>query len=373
MRETMTRNRIALFLPNLHAAGAERVMVHLANGLAQRDHPVDMVLVRAEGAFLSDLGAGVQIVDLQSTRTFSAILPLARYLAKQRPAVLFSALEHANVSAVFAGWLSGAKTHIVPTLHVPRTMDLRTRRGFKAVILHRCIKWCYRRASALVCVSADLADDLVRVLNLDRRKVHVIYNPVIHAGIESMSREGLEHPWFAPGQPPVILAVGRLMEQKDHGTLLRAVSTLRRTLDVRLVILGEGPERPRLEALVRSLGLESSVSMPGLVTNPYAYMARADLFVLSSAWEALPTVLIEALAVGAKVVSTDCMTGPAEILQGGRYGNLTPVGDPVALAEAMSAALSTPRQAVPAEALLPYTMDYALDEYCRLIAEVTGE
>jgi glycosyltransferase involved in cell wall biosynthesis len=138
-----------------------------------------------------------------------------------------------------------------------------------------------------------------------------------------------------------------------------------------LIILGEGEERPRLESLVKELCLDSFVSMPGIVKNPYAYMARVDLFVLSSAWEALPTVLIEALAAGAPVVATDCVSGPREILHDGRYGALAPVGDVAALATAMSAALSAPRQKLPEEALRPYTVEYAVDEYCRFIEEAT--
>ena len=169
----------------------------------------------------------------------------------------------------------------------------------------------------------------------------------------------------------LLVAAGRLVPQKDYPTMLRALKIIRQRHDARLMILGEGEQRPRLEGLVKELGLESYVSMPGIVKNPYAYMARADLFVMSSAWEALPTVLIEALALGAPVVSTDCVNGPREILQDGRYGALVPVGDVSALAEAVAAALSAPRRELPDDALLPFTIDYAVDQYCRFIKELT--
>ncbi|MCZ6872143.1 MAG: glycosyltransferase, partial [bacterium] len=177
----------------------------------------------------------------------------------------------------------------------------------------------------------------------------------------------LVHPWFEPGCPPVLLAVGRLAKQKDFGTLLRAFARLRRSQPARLLILGEGPERPALETLVRELGLEQDVRLPGFVDNPYAYMARASAFVLSSLWEGLPTVLVEALFCGAPVVATDCPSGPREILRGGELGGLVPMRDPVALADSMQMALAGKIPRPTRESWQSYTVETVVDRYIAIL------
>jgi glycosyltransferase involved in cell wall biosynthesis len=181
--------------------------------------------------------------------------------------------------------------------------------------------------------------------------------------------EPIDHPWFAPGQPPVILGVGRLVVEKDFGTLIRAFAELRNRLPSRLLIIGEGPERSRLEQLVRELGLEDVVSLPGANSNPLAYMRRAALLTMSSRWEGLPLVPIEALAAGCPVVSTDCKSGPREILQGGKYGRLVPVGDINAMADAMFETLNEPRRVIPLEALLPFQAETVARQYASLAFE----
>jgi glycosyltransferase involved in cell wall biosynthesis len=197
--------------------------------------------------------------------------------------------------------------------------------------------------------------------------MEVIYNPVITPALLARARQAPDHPWFGPGQPPVILGVGRLTPPKDFPTLIRAFAEVRRCRLARLIILGEGEDRPALEALINELRLSADVALPGFRNNAMAYMAGSELFVLSSAWEGLPTVLIEALAAGTKVVSTDCPSGPREILQNGRLGALVPVGDARALARAMIDALDRPSQNVPVDALAPFTRDAAVDHYLRLI------
>jgi glycosyltransferase involved in cell wall biosynthesis len=218
-----------------------------------------------------------------------------------------------------------------------------------------------------VAVSRGAADDLARSTGLRRELVQVVYNPVITPGMLAQARRAPEHPWFAKDQPSVILGAGRLTAQKDFRSLVRAFAAVRATRPVRLMILGEGEERPALEALARELGVSDDVSLPGFRPDAIACMASAALFVLSSAWEGLPTVLIEALAVGTPVVSTDCPSGPREILQDGRLGALVPVGNVAALSRAMSEALDRAPSAVPAEALSPFTLDAAVDHYLRLI------
>ncbi|MGA2618530.1 MAG: glycosyltransferase [Thermoguttaceae bacterium] len=363
-------NTVALFVPRPGPGGAERITVHLANGLVRRGRRVDAVFLQAEGPFLADLTAEVRILDLNAPRLMHAIPRLAAYLRSARPEVLISALDYANVGAILANGLSRTNTPTVAAVHVTHSMDAAARRGIKQSILRTAIRWTYRRADAIVCVSQGVADDLLRVTRLPAEKVRVIYNPVVTPRLLELAREPVTHPWFAPGQPEVLVAVGSLTPPKDFATLIRAMALLRQNRAARLMILGEGPLRGALENLVRELGLQDCVALPGFDKNPYAYLARAAVFVLSSAWEALPTVLIEALAVGVPVVSTDCRYGPGEILDGGRYGRLVPVGDAEAMAQAVAGALRGPPPAVPGRALERYTLDFALDQYAQLLAEI---
>jgi glycosyltransferase involved in cell wall biosynthesis len=190
-----------------------------------------------------------------------------------------------------------------------------------------------------------VAQDLSTATGIPRERISTIYNPVVPPELLTRAKAPLEHPWFEPDSPPVLLGVGRLSAQKDFPTLLRAFARVRRLRPARLIILGEGKRpgyRPELLALARELGVGEDVQLPGFAENPYAYMARASVFVMSSAWEGLPSVLVEALACGCPVVSTDCPSGPREILQGGRYGRLVPVGDAEALAKAILATLDAP-------------------------------
>jgi glycosyltransferase involved in cell wall biosynthesis len=199
----------------------------------------------------------------------------------------------------------------------------------------------YPWADAIVTVSQGSADDLVN-LGLSSKRIQVIYNPVVTPELFEKAKEPIDHPWFKPGSPPVILGVGRLEKQKDFPTLIRAFAQMHKQRPARLMILGEGKDRPDLEALVQELGLEEDVALPGFVANPFAYMASSAVFVLSSLYEGLPTVLIEAIAVGTRVVSTDCPSGPTEILENGRYGKLVAVGDIKSMAEAIVSTLEEP-------------------------------
>ncbi len=370
LRTETAKRAVSFCLPNLLPGGAEKVNVHLANGLAERGYRVDMVLFEARGEFLADLKPSVRVVDLKASRMVRAIPPLAKYLRNTRPAVVISALDHVNIGVIVARQLSGTKVPVVVTIHATQSMAAKYRRGFRARVVRWFGRWCYRRAEAILCVSRGVAEDLVTSVGAARERIRVVYNPVVSPRMIDMAREPLDHPWFCPGAPPVVLAVGRLTAAKDYPALVRAFASARSQREMRLVILGDGEERPKLERLVAELGLNDCVALPGFAANPYTYMQKAAVFVLSSMSEALPTGLIEALAVGVPIVATDCPSGPREVLQNGRFGALVPVGDTAALARAILDALDAPRCAAPAEAVRPYTMDYALDEYCRIIEEV---
>jgi glycosyltransferase involved in cell wall biosynthesis len=373
MEMAAVKPKIAMYLPNLGGGGAERVAVYLANGLAERGYPTTFVLGEATGPYLADTSPDVRVVELKRRHTTTSILPLARYLRREMPAVLFSHLDYVNIGALAARALARVNTRVVPIVHMTYSQAQAHQRVRRARFVGTAMRWLYPRAARVVVVSQGAADDLVRSIGVPNRLIRVIYNPVITPRMKQLSQQPPSHPWLAPGSPPLILGIGRLTRQKDFATLLRAVAILRKRRDCRLLILGEGEERPALERLVQELQLTEIVALPGFVENPYGYLGRCALFALSSAWEALPTVLIEALAAGASVVSTDCPSGPAEILHKGQFGRLVPVADSEALAQAMQAALAEGHSAAPTEALQPYMVDYAVNEYCRLIDEVLND
>jgi glycosyltransferase involved in cell wall biosynthesis len=222
----------------------------------------------------------------------------------------------------------------------------------------------YPRADTVIAVSRGVARDVATLAGIPLDRIHVVPNPVVTAELLTMAAAAVDHPWFAPGAPPVIVGAGGLRRQKDFPTLLRAFARIRRQKLLRLVVLGEGRQRGRLESLAKELGIADDFSLPGFVTNPYAYMSKSSLFVLSSLWEGSPNVLTEALAVGTPVVATDCESGPREILQGGRYGALVPVGDVDALARAMGETLDNPLDSgALRSASEPYTLEASTVKY----------
>lgn len=355
--------RVSLFLPSLRGGGAERVMVNLARGFVDRGLDVDLVLVKAEGPYLAEVPPGVRVVNLKASRVLASLPGLMRYLRREKPAALLSTLDHANIVALWAKRLSRSPTRVVIRVanNIIHSSDhaSTTRARFTPRLIQLFCPW----ADVIVAVSKGVAEDLARITGIPSAHIRVIYSPVVTPELFQRAKEPVEHPWFASGQPPVILGVGRLTKQKDLPTLIRAFALVRRERPARLLVLGEGEERPRLEALVKELGLEDEVALPGFVENPYAYMSRAAVFVLSSAWEGLPNVLIQAMACGCPVVSTDCPNGPAEILENGRYGLLVPVGDVETLAQAVNGTLAKPRRPEVAARAADFGLNQAVHNY----------
>jgi glycosyltransferase involved in cell wall biosynthesis len=358
---------IAFFLPSLNGGGAERIILNLMQGITGRGLPVDLVLAAAKGPLLSELPPGVRLADLHASRVLRSVVPLAGYLRRERPRALVSSMNYANLVALWAARLAAQGTPVVATVHTTPSHSRPQQSGPFAKLWPPLLRTFYPWAASVVAVSRGAADDLAEWSGLPRNRIEVVYNPVITSAGLTAARQPADHPWFSKDQPPVILGVGRLTEQKDFHTLIRAFAEVRRQHTARLMILGEGEDRPALTALAEKIGVAQDVALPGFVPNALAYMASSALFVLSSAWEGLPTVLIEALAVGTPVVSTDCPSGPREILQDGRLGLLVPVGDAGALAAAMLETMNRPRLSIPVDALTPFTREAAVDHYLRLI------
>ena len=371
-RAATTNGPIAFFLPSATGGGAERVVFNLIEDVTARGLAVDLVLASAYGAFINHLPRAARFVDLKAGRVIKSVLPLARYIRKERPRVVVSTQSHANMAALWAARLARQETPVVVTEHNTRSQAAQRESLFERTMWPRLMQTFYPWAASVVAVSRDAADDFARAAGIPRERVEVVYNPVITPRLLKIARQKPDHPWLTPGQPPVILAVGRLTPQKDFPTLLRAFAEVRRDREVRLIILGEGQDGEALLALGRELGISDSFDLPGFRHDAMAYMAASAIFVLSSAFEGLPTVLIEALAAGTQVISTNCPSGPREILQDGRLGDLVPVGDAPALAAAIRARLDNPLPPAPLGALAPFTSVAAVDHYLRIIEQVSG-
>ena len=411
---------ISIIVPSLRGGGAEHAVIKTVNGLVSRGHKVDLVLfnmsihyrlaadipdavslfflndasdkqtlenpaywalhsrfvqLRAETydlAIFIRLAASMKFASLKKPNRFlfrGRMIryhhAIAEYYRRRKPEIVFSHLGDPHIVAMAPSFVGGSPP-IVPVMHA----DIES--PFERRYLPR-YELMFSKATRVVAVSKGIAKKLPSIINVPRERVKTIYNPVIPPNLEELKKQTPTHPWLTTAEPPVILACGSLSSVKGLRVLIRGFALLSESRNCRLVILGEGRERKGLENLVSRLGLENKVSLPGWVDNPYAFMSTASLFAMSSRYEGLPTVLIEALACGCPCVSTNCSSGPAEILENGRFGRLVPVDDYAALADAMAQTLDNP----PDKQMLInrgkfFSIERSIDEYEALAEEITG-
>ena len=325
--------------------GVERMMLNLCEGLISLGHPVDLLLIKDRSRYLTTAHPDIRIVKLRAAHALSALPELVRYLRAERPAALLSAKDRANRIAIAGRRLAGAPTRLAVRMGTHVSASLEGKPGIVKTLWRSMIRFFYGRADEIVGNSRGIVEDLSAIAGLPMARMTVIPNPVVTDRMAALAARPVSHPWFVKGEPPVIIGSGRLTRQKDFATLIRAFAQVRRHRHCRLVILGEGRDRAMLERLAGELGVAKDADLPGFVDNPYAYMAKASLFALSSIWEGAPNVLVEALALGVPSVATDCPSGPAEILAGGRYGRLVPPGNAEALAQALFETLENPLEA----------------------------
>jgi glycosyltransferase involved in cell wall biosynthesis len=323
--------KVAFYLPSLRGGGAERTTLTVAGALAVRGYDVKLILDRPGGELEKALPPGTTRHVLSVARTSFAAPALARWIAKEKPDCVISSLLNNNLVAVAAAILSGSQTRTVLWEHqiYLDNAPLRER------LASRLMATLYPRADCVVAVSQGVGENLRNRFQVEST---VIYNPIDLDGVRANAGKEARHDWFENRSSPVVVSAGRLEAPKDFETLLHAVAQL----DTRLIILGEGIDRPKIEKLARDLGIADRCFLPGFVLNPHAWMARADVFVLSSRSEGFGNVLVEALACGVPVISTNCPAGPREILDDGRYGRLVPPSDPGALAQAIQESLTDP-------------------------------
>lgn len=359
--------QIVLFLDSLATGGAERVMVTLANSFAKRGHTVSVVLIRPIADYASELDSAVQLVHLNAKRMSLGGIRFTQYLRRCQPSAILSTITRVNGWAIIAHRLSRSHARVVvreTTTPSEKSRHLRTPKQRLEQLFYR---YLYPKADAVVVPSKGVYKDIIGKFPQLIYKVRVIYNPVIDENLYLQSQQPVSHPWFEQKADPVTLAVGRLIWDKGFDVLIRAFYQVRKVRNTRLVILGEGEQRGYLESLVQEYGLHEFVWMPGFEPNPFKYMRRADVFVLSSRREGLPNALIQAMACGCPVVSTDCPSGPDEILDGGEYGELVPVDNVEALAEAIIRVLQGNRKHVPKEWLTQFEVECVAEQYLHLL------
>jgi len=356
--------RLAIFAATSGHSGVDRNLKNLIPAIAAQGVQIDLLRIRNHGPFLDPIPAGVRVVELGTSHVNTSLFALIRYLRLERPQALLADKDKVNRLALWARRLASVSTRVAVRLGINVSQNLATRGAIDRWLQRFSIRTFYRWADAIIVPSVGVADDLASLGRLPRDRIHVLPNPVVTPQLLASAQASLKHPWFDPGQPPVILGVGELSTRKDFATLMRAFAQVRRTRPCRLMILGRGRQEAALRQLANELGVATDVDFAGFVSNPYSYMHRAAVFVLASRIEGFGNVLVEALAAGAPVVSTDCPSGPAEILDHGRFGTLVPVGDAPTMATAIVGTLDRPPAASLRQAAIePYRVDISARRY----------
>jgi glycosyltransferase involved in cell wall biosynthesis len=352
--------------PTLDTGGADRVTLTLLQHLDRGAFAPTLVLMRRTGKLLADVPADVDVNSLEAANILSAAVPLRRLLRERQPDIVFSTSSGTNITAALATPRPGPRLVLSERSGLVREHPL-----LKRWILVTAKRWLYGRADCVTAVCEGVADDLRARLGLRFSQTRAVFNPVVTPEMNTLAAEPVDEPWL-DGPTPVLVAAGRLTRVKAFDLLLEALASVRRSHDCRLILLGEGPLRGSLENLASALGLRESVRFAGFVHNPYPYLRRGTIFVLSSHFEGLPGVLIQAMACGAPVIATDCPFGPNEIVTPGTDGMLVPPGDPRSLAEAIVTLLDdAPRRRAMAEAgrasAQRFTLEKIMPNYVRAL------
>ncbi|MCB1884518.1 MAG: glycosyltransferase [Geminicoccaceae bacterium] len=362
------RTDVAVLLPHLHTGGAELSMLRIARGLAERRLAVDIVPFGCGGELVRLGSARLRPLGEADTSTLRVFPKLVRYLREAGPRAVVSGQPHLNIALLAAAKLARTDLHTVLIEHAPLRSQIDFEGGWRYRILPLLVPLAYRGADHVVAVSEGVRSQLASLL--PGRRIALVRNPVLPANLPDLLAAPADHPWLGDGGPPVVMGIGRLAPEKDFPTLVRAVAHLNRRRPVRLMILGEGRERGRIEAVAAEAGIADRVMLPGVKRNVFASLARAAVFALSSRFEGFGNVLVEALAAGLPVVSTDCPVGPREILQGGRFGRLVPMGDAGGMAVALDAALDAAGPPPGTDAYVrQFSVEESVDRYLALITE----
>lgn len=363
--------KISIFLPYLADGGAERVSITLVNEFLRNGYKVDLLLANSTGNYFNDILPSVNLVKFNKKGVLNALPDLVCYLKREKPKILISVLEHANIIAILAKIFCRIKLKLIITVHSSFVRERHSDFSFKDWVVYLLSRFLYQYSDIIVTVSEGVSANARKIFRLPEEKVKTIYNAVINDNLFKQSLVPIENQIFMRcinDKKKIILAIGRLVKQKDYPTLIEAMRILKsRRHDMVLFILGQGKEEDSVNELIRKLMLTDTIHLLGFCNNPFAYLKKADLFVLASIWEALPTVLIEALALGVPIVSTDCENGPKEILKDGLYGKLVKVRDASELAEAIYNSLDNPIRYDYLKAVERFTANEVYKKYDNLI------
>ena len=334
---------VCFFYRDLSAGGVERTFVELANNFVARGLRVQFLLESRNGAFESELDPRIDIIAMGTKGRIRRLLGLINYIRRVAPRNITTAVVNFNIVALAARLLTGKRTTLTIAEVIDPLSEFFGGGSWKYKLNYLLVPIFYRFADRIVTKSEGVADSIACVALIARDRITVINNPVFKPEIIDKSQAPLAHPWIGKGRHSVVISAGRLVPQKDQATLLKAFALVsRQRPDARLIILGEGPEKAALLKLRDELSLEGIVDFVGVDSNPFRWFSRATVFALSSRWEGFGNVIVEAMACGCTPVSTDCRSGPSEILSHGRFGHLVPVADPAALANGILAALKQP-------------------------------
>ncbi len=360
---TVSGEKIAIFLGVYGEGGAERVLFSVVEELLRQNKRIDIVVCQPSRALREATPEGATLYVLNRHPAFS-VFAFRAYVKQHQPDVVISTLIWPNVVNVLTKRLYGLAHKAIVREANTLPQQFAFRPFLERLIARRFVRYFYPRADRIITVSNEAQQHLQSFIKSESAQFVTIVNPLPLAQIQVASKEPVAHPWLSSKTHPVFLAAGRLAPQKGFDVLLRAFAMLNQ--DLRLIVLGEGAQRKPLLALAQELGVSDRVDFVGFEANPYRYMARADVFVLPSYHEGMPNVLLQALACGCRVVSTDCPSGPKEVLQDGRYGSLVTVGDVAALATAMQQALSSPEPDMKARTayLQRYSIEQIAEQYC---------
>lgn len=362
----MATKSITLIGQGLSGGGAELSMIRLAENFRGRGFDVRVAVLKKKGRLVDHLPPLLAVDEIGGGR-LSCIPRLARYLRQHRSDAVISFMTYTNFVAIAAQALSLSARRVVVSEH--NTYSKSIRRGGLLRLIYQAAPYAYRLSRKVICVSHGVEEDFAEATSLPRRYLTTVYNPVITDELLTESYAAPGHPWLTSKTVPVLLAVGRLEPQKNYPMMLRAFRRVRETRDCRLIILGEGPLRETLDSEIDALGLRDSVDLHGFAPDAMSHMRAADLFVLSSSWEGLSNVLVEAMAVGCPVVSTDAPHGPREVLRDGAFGPLVPVDDAAALADAIVRSLDNPGDA---SKRMAWAQSFSVDACAQRYLEIAG-
>lgn len=365
----MQVKRLAVLISFSGQGGVERMVMNLVRQFATYPQiSVDLLLIRAQGPYFTNIPSNVNIIQLNAKHTLTSIPELARYFKKNNPEAMLVAKDRAGRAALIAKMLSAVDTRIVIRLGTNLSTALAHRSAFSRWLRTAPMRHLYPLAHKVIAVSEGVRQDTLVLTCLMAGNVKVVRNPVITDALIDLANQECPHAWLEDNGTPVVLGMGRLSKQKDFPTLIRAFAQARKTQKMRLIILGEGGDRPSLERLIHELELEENVLMPGFDANPYRWLSRANIFVLSSLWEGSPNALTEALALAVPSISTRCPSGPNETLAEGRYGSLIEIGNIEEMAKAIIQTLKSPLPANDLkEAVAEYKDNISAKHYLNLL------